>query len=156
MYDLYRTMTVAETPLPTARQLIRLYGPRFVSADGRRPSLDSVLPAVLDAVLGSLDGHMAPVGPPRSSTAVFECSVDTVVALLREACPRIVDARGALVDVDTRLVFAEWYRFALLCVRDCRRVPGPERDGPPTRGDRATSASSESSDRVTSPGAKDG
>uniref|UniRef100_A0A2S2QR76 Uncharacterized protein n=1 Tax=Sipha flava TaxID=143950 RepID=A0A2S2QR76_9HEMI len=126
MYDLYRTMTATEQSLPTARRLIRLYGPRFVGTDGPHSTLDSVLPAVLDVVLGSLDGHVTPFGPPRPSTTVFECSVETVVVLLREACPRIADARGALVNVHTRLVFAEWYRFVLLCVRDCRRMPGPK------------------------------
>lgn len=134
MHDLYRTMTMTETgsaahepPLPTALRLIRLYGPRL-AVDGPRTSLDSVLPDLLHVVLESLDGHVAPVGLPKP-TAMFECSVDTVVAMLCEACPRIADARGALVNVETRLVFAEWYHFVLLCVRDCRRLPALDRNG---------------------------
>lgn len=114
MYDVYRTF--GSSP-PTARQLIQLYGPRLAVGDYGVPSrLDSALPVVLDALLT--------LGNDQSETVtLFGFTVDTVVTLLADACPRIVDSTGLLVDVETRLVFAEWYRFVLLCARDCRRVP---------------------------------
>lgn len=123
MYDIYRTM--GSSP-PTARRLIQLYGPRLVVGDSSEPSpLDSALPAVLDAVLalGDDQSEIMTLCGTSSQTMLFGCSVESVVTLLAEACPRIVGQHGLLVDMETRLVFVEWYRFVLLCFRDCRRVP---------------------------------
>lgn len=123
MYDVYRTF--GESP-PTARQLIQLYGPRLKVGEYGAPSrLDSALPVVLDAllILGNGRSETATLFGVRGPMTLFGFTVDTVVTLLAEACPRIVDSAGLLVDVETRLVFAEWYRFVLSCARDCRRVP---------------------------------
>lgn len=124
MYDVYRTMTVADQSLPTARLLIRLYGPKL--GDYPSSTLESVLPTVLDAMLnvGFEQTDYATAGCTGSGQmTLFEFSVESVVTLLTEACPRIVDDRGVLVDVETRLTFAEWYRFMLLCVREFRKIP---------------------------------
>lgn len=121
MYEVYRAMVTAES-LPTARLLIRLCGPKFNSKPS--PSLDSVLPVVLDIMFGLQDEHADwPYSATSNRKTLFECTVESVVSLLSQACPRIMDGRGVLVDVETRLTFAEWYRFVLLCVRDSRQVP---------------------------------
>lgn len=117
MYDVYRKMTTMDaesTPPPiTVHQMIRLCGGN-----------DGVLPAVLDVVLG-LAGEVA------TAAAMFEFSTSTVATLLSEACPTAVDrrydlGRPLLVALDARLTFADWYRFVLMSVRDCR-VPAPEK-----------------------------
>lgn len=109
MYDVYRTMAKADdqsSPPPiTAHRLIQLYGGDH-----------GILPAVLDVVLG-LSGEVA------SAAAVFEFSTSTLATLLSEACPTAVDNYDALphaVALDERLTFADWYRFVLTCVRECR------------------------------------
>lgn len=119
MYRVYRiTVTACGETLPTALQLVRLYGPKF---DGKRsPPLNSVLPTVLDVVFDLEHEHADCFATPRLTT-VFEYSAESIVSLLSEACPKIVDS-GVLVALDTRLTFAEWYRFVLLCVRQSRRV----------------------------------
>lgn len=130
MYDVYRTMAVADQQsLPTARLLVRLYGPKL--GDYPSATLESVLPATLDAMLavGHEQTDYATAGCTGSGQmTLFEFSVDSVVALLTEACPRIVDDRGVLVDVETRLTFAEWYHFVLLCVREFRKIPKTDGD----------------------------
>lgn len=116
MYDLYRKMTTtAERPPPpiTVHRMIRLCGGN-----------DGVLPALLDAVL-ALAGEVA------TAAAMFEFSTSTVAALLSEACPTAVDSRDGLpqpllVALDARLTFSDWYRFVLMCIRECR-VPTAEK-----------------------------
>lgn len=128
MHDVYRTMASADEPLPTARRLIWLCGPRPVCRRGEQPgspSLDSVLPAVLDVTLDLRDEH-AGCAAASAAAEAFACSVGSVVSSLSEACPMIADARGVLVAAETRLTFADWYRFVMLCVRDGRLVP-PDR-----------------------------
>jgi len=121
MYEVYQTMVTAES-LPTARLLIRLCGPKFNSKPS--PSLNSVLPVMLDIMFGLEDQHADWAYSATSKLKTFfECTVESVVSLLSQACPRIMDDRGVLVDVETRLTFAEWYRFVLLCVRDSRLIP---------------------------------
>lgn len=121
MYEVYQTMVTAES-LPTARLLIRLCGPKFNIKPSS--SLNSVLPVMLDIMFGLEDEHVDWAYSATSKLNIFfECSVDKVVSLLSQACPRIMDGRGVLVDVETRLTFAEWYRFVLLCVRDSCGIP---------------------------------
>lgn len=117
MYDVYRTIATmdVESPPPpiTVHRLIQLCGGN-----------DGVLPAVFDVVLG-LAGDVA------TDAAVFEFSTSTVAKLLSEACPTAKDSRddfphAPLMALDERLTFADWYRFVLMCVRDCR-LPTPEK-----------------------------
>lgn len=118
MYDVYRAMTTTDAESPpapiTVHRLIRLYGGN-----------DGVLPAVFDVVLG-LAGEVA------TAAAVFAFSTSTVATLLSEACPTAMNRRddfshALLIALDERLTFADWYRFVLMCVRDCRIVPAPEK-----------------------------
>lgn len=130
MYNLFRTMTTDES-LPTARQLIRLYGPRPWNRLRSPASSDGVLPTVLEIIFGLRDEQTDfMVKCPKGLTTLFECSVHSIVTLLAEACPKIVDYRGALVAVETRFTFAEWYSFVMLCIRESRKVhsPIPEND----------------------------
>lgn len=124
MYDMYRTMGYST---PTARRLIQMYGPRLRVGGDEPLSLESAMPTVLDTILSLGDNQTEPVTlcETRESgkMTLFGCSTESVVALLGEACPRIVDQHGLLVNMETRLVFVEWYRFILLCVRDCCRGP---------------------------------
>lgn len=129
MYDVYRLMMKTasddESPsLPTALRLIRLYGPKLTHGRDSELSLrlDSALPAVLDAMFDSKKEQCTGIMASGSTLSVFECSVESIVALLSESCPKIVNRHGVLVAVETRLTFAEWYRFVLLCIRDCRCV----------------------------------
>jgi len=118
MYDMFRNMATtdaADSPPPTitVHQLIRLCGGN-----------DGVLPALLDVVLGLAD-------EVANAAAVFEFSTSAVATLLSEACPTAVDRRDdlphpLLVALDARLTFADWYRFVLMCVRECR-VPVAEK-----------------------------
>lgn len=123
MYTVYQTMAAADEPLPTARRLIRLCGPQSVGGGGGEPpsSLDSVLPAVLDVALGLRDEQATDcVVAATAAAEAYACSVESVVATLSEACPIIVDTRGVLVASETRLTFADWYRFVMMYVRDGR------------------------------------
>ncbi|VVC24206.1 MORN motif [Cinara cedri] len=126
MYDVYRTMGCSP---PTARRLIQLYGPRLRVGGGEPLSMESAMPTVLDTVLSLGENQTEPVTlcetRESGTMTLFGCSTESVVALLAEACPRIVGQHGLLVNMETRLVFAEWYQFILLCVRDCCRGPVP-------------------------------
>ncbi|CAI6345123.1 unnamed protein product [Macrosiphum euphorbiae] len=118
MYDMYRNMTTtdaADSPAATitVHQMIRLCGGN-----------DGVLPALLDVVFVLAD-------EVANAAAMFEFSTSAVATLLSEACPTAVDLRydllhSLLVALDARLTFADWYRFVLMCVRECR-VPVAEK-----------------------------
>lgn len=123
MYRLMLKTTDAEAQsLPTVLWLIRLYGPKLtndIDSSQMCPRLDSVLPAVLDVMFDSKDEFCTGLTTSGSMMSMFECSVESIVTLLIESCPKIVDRHGAIVAVDTRLTFVEWYRFILLCIRNC-------------------------------------